>query len=75
MASDESPKAVAVPEPVIKNGKIEADKVKDGLTEKTPADIGLIKTEKKIIDKNCRMIGGQVKCGPKNKRIKRKTIE
>ncbi|MGZ3808834.1 MAG: hypothetical protein ACXVCE_12170 [Bacteriovorax sp.] len=60
------PKIEAVPAP----GKTKVDS-----TSSLPADTGLIKTEKTIVDKNCRMVHGKVKCDPKKKRIKRKTID
>lgn len=65
-ANSNAPKIEAVPAP----GKVKVDS-----TSSLPADTGLIKTEKTIIDKNCRMVRGKMKCDPKNKRIKRKTIE
>lgn len=65
-AASTDPKIEAVPAP----GKAKVDS-----TSSLPADTGLIKTEKTIIDKNCRMVHGKMRCDPKNKRIKRKTIE
>lgn len=61
-----APKIEAVPAP----GKLKVDS-----TDYQPIDTGLIKTEKTIIDKTCRMVHGKMRCDPKNKRIKRKTIE
>lgn len=65
-ADSNAPKIEAVPAP----GKIKVDS-----TSSLPPDTGLIKTEKTIVDKNCRMVRGKMKCDPKNKRIKRKTIK
>lgn len=65
-ATSTAPKIEAVPVP----GKIKVDS-----PTSLPADTGLIKTEKTIVDKNCRMVNGKMKCDPKNKRIKRKTID
>lgn len=65
-AATPTPKVEAVPAP----GKIKVDS-----PDTLPADTGLIKTEKTIVDKNCRIVHGKVKCAPKNKRVKRKTIK
>lgn len=64
-ADSNAPKIEAVPAP---------GKIKVNSPSSLPADTGLIKTEKNIVDKNCRMVRGKMKCDPKNKRIRRKTI-
>ncbi|MDO9182810.1 MAG: hypothetical protein Q7U04_10400 [Bacteriovorax sp.] len=65
-AASTNPKIDAVPTPG--NTKI-------NLARSLPADTSLIKTEKTIIDKNCKMIQGKMVCIPPSRHIKRKTIE
>jgi len=52
-----------------------AGKQKVDLPSSRPGDVDLIKTEKKIVDKNCRMVHGKMECIRQGKRIKRKVID
>ena len=65
-AATVDPKIKAVPAP----GKIKVES-----TNSVPTDTSLIKTEKTIVDKNCKLVNGKVECPPKNKPIIRKTIK
>lgn len=64
-AAFSDPKIKAVPP----QGKQKIDS-----TSSPPANTDLIKTEKTIEDKNCRMVHGKMECARKSKHIKRKTI-
>lgn len=66
------PKIEAVPAPEIEASQPKG-KVNGSLTGAAPTDLGLIKTEKKYVDKSCKLVKGKMKCPPKFKR--RKTIK
>ncbi len=68
------PVVETVPKPSVEN----TEPVQD-TTEKVPEtgvdkeDLGLIKTEKTIVDKSCKMVNGEVKCKHK-KKVKKKSL-
>lgn len=66
------PKVEAVPAPEIISSQPKG-KVNGSLTGAAPTELGLIKTEKKYIDKSCKIVKGKMKCPSKFKR--RKTIK
>jgi len=63
-----------VPKPSVeKTGPVQdtTEKVPESGVDKE--DLGLIKTEKTIVDKSCKMVNGELKCKHK-KRVKKKTL-
>lgn len=66
-----SPEVKAVPEVEVAPKADEVQKKVNGsLTGNRPTDIGVIKTEKSISAKNCKMIAGEIKCVQKKSRRK-----
>ena len=68
------PEAQAVPETTARPSDVpdtKTSKSTKGALKNTK--IGLIKTEKDYVDKNCHVIGGKVKC--KHKKVQKKTID
>lgn len=75
LAQTTSPTPVleAVPPPAVEQrGAVhKVDQARESAKDQT--DLGLIKTEKTIVDKSCKVVDGLVKCKQK-KKVKRKTI-
>ena len=64
----------AYPEPRIQAVPVPG-KIKVNSANSVPNDTSLIKTEKTLVDKNCRLIFGKMKCASKERTIIRKTIQ
>jgi len=68
------PVVETVPRPSVeKTGPVQdtTEKMPDSGVDKE--DLGLIKTEKTVVDKSCKLVNGEVKCKHK-KRVKKKTL-
>jgi hypothetical protein len=70
---EQKPVLEAVPAPTVEKTEPASKVDQDAASKSEDTDLGLIKTEKNLQDKNCKVVLGKVLCKNK-KNVKRKTI-